>query len=232
LTYGTIYGNYPNAITTDVTVSNTTTFFVRDSNETTMCVDTTTITVTLLNCDWGDLPDTSSTTNASDYQTTSANNGPVHVITPGLNLGSIVDGENDGQPSNDALGDNNSTSNDEDGLLIMESLDLAPGNTFRLPLSYTNTTGSPAHIEAWIDWNNNGEFDVGEMVFDGTDPSSGLYDRLEVTIPTDAVTGEYLGLRIRISNQDDMTPYGFISEGEVEDYLIGIECPTPHVTPW
>jgi len=82
-----------------------------------------------------------------------------------------------------------------------------------LPLSYTNTTGSPAHIEAWIDWNNNGEFDAGE-------------NRLEVTIPNDAVTGEYLGLRIRISNQDNMTPYGLVDEGEVEDYLIGIECAT------
>jgi len=67
-----------------------------------------------------------------------------------------------------------------------------------LPLSYTNTTGSPAHIEAWIDWNNNGEFDAGEN----------------------------LGLRIRISNQDNMTPYGLVDEGEVEDYLIGIECAT------
>jgi len=60
------------------------------------------------------------------------------------------------------------------------------------------------------------------MVLDVTDPVAGLHDHLEVTVPSDAVTGEYLGLRIRISNQDNMTPYGLVNEGEVEDYLIGI----------
>lgn len=218
--YGTAYGTYPNAITSDVTVSGTTTYYVRDSNETTMCVDTAAIVVTVNACDWGDLPDTSATTNASDYQTTSANNGPVHVIIPGLSLGSSVDGENDGQSSTDALGDGA----DEDGLRIFASLNINSGSTFRLPLSYTNTTGSTAYIEAWIDWNNNGEFDVGEMVFDVMDTGSSAYNRLEVTVPTNAVIGEYLGLRIRISHQDNMTPYGKIESGEIEDYLIGLDC--------
>lgn len=225
--YGTSFGNYPDTITISVSPTISTTYFIRDSNETTMCVDTTAIVVTVLDCDWGDLPDTTAMTNATDYQTTSANNGPVHVINPAIILGSTIDGEVDGQSSSDALGDGV----DEDGLLIFENLDLTPGGTFRLPLSYVNTTGNPAYIEAWIDWNNNGEFDSGEMVLDVTDPSSGLFDRLEVTIPTNAVTGEFLGLRIRISNQDNMTPYGLISEGEVEDYLIGIECATQICVP-
>jgi len=135
-----------------------------------------------------------------------------------------VDGETDGQPSNDALGDGV----DEDGLVIFSTLDLAPGNTFRLPLSYTNTTGMDAEIEAWIDWNYNGEFDMGEMVLDETNPSLGY---MEVTVPTDAVTDEYLGLRIRISHQDNMTPYGMIANGEIEDYLIGIACPNQICVP-
>lgn len=192
-----------------------------------MCVDTALILVQVDTCDWGDLPDISSMTNAGDYQTLDATNGPVHVINPAITLGSTIDGEIDGQPSTDALGDET----DEDGLLIFESLNISPGGTFRLPLSYTNTTGSPAHIEAWIDWNNNGEFDTGEMVLDVTDPSSGMHNRLEVTVPNDAVTGAYLGLRIRISNQDNMTPYGLIDGGEVEDYLIGIDCPTQICVP-
>ena len=198
----------------------TTTYYVRDSNTTNMCVDTALILVQVDSCDWGDLPDVSAMTGAGDYQTQDANSGPVHVIDPAITLGSTIDAETDGQQSTNALGDDT----DEDGLIIFESLDLTPGSTFRLPLNYTNATGNPAHIEAWIDWNNNGEFDAGEMILDVTDPSSGLYDLLEVTVPSDAVTGAYLGLRIRISNQDNMTPYGLISEGEVEDYLIGIEC--------
>lgn len=169
--------------------------------------------------DWGDLPDISASTNASDYQTISSNNGPVHQIISGLNLGSTVDSEADGQPDNDALGDGA----DEDGLTIFSSLNISPGSTFKLPLSYINTTGMDAHIEAWLDWNNNGAFDSGEMIFDATNPSATF---IQIIVPNDAVTGEYLGLRIRISNQDNMTPYGLISSGEVEDYLIGIDCAT------
>lgn len=175
--------------------------------------------VTCVLYDWGDLPDASASTNESDYQTIGSNNGPVHQIIAGLNLGSAVDGEADGQPDNDALGDGV----DEDGLTIFSSLDISPGSTFKLPLSYINTTGMDAQIEAWLDWNNNGEFDSGEMIFDATNPSITF---IQVTVPNDAVTGEYLGLRIRISNQDNMTPYGLINSGEVEDYLIGLDCPT------
>jgi len=60
------------------------------------------------------------------------NNGPVHIINPAITLGSTIDGEIDGQPSTDALGDGA----DEDGVVIYESLDISPGSTFRLPLSY------------------------------------------------------------------------------------------------
>ncbi len=228
VTYGTSFGSYPTTIATDVSVSSTTTYYVRDSNETTMCVDTAVIVVSVLDCDWGDLPDTSTTTNAGDYQTTSANNGPVHVITSGLSLGSTVDAETDGQPSNNALGDDA----DEDGTEIWESLDIYPGGILRLPLNYTNTTGNTAYIEAWVDWNGDGDFeDDNEMVFDVSDTGSSAYDRIAITVPIDAVTGQFLGLRIRISHTDNMTPYGKINSGEIEDYLIGLDCPTQICVP-
>ena len=50
-------------------------------------------------------------------------------------------------------------------------------------------------------------------------------------VPNDAVLGEFLGLRIRISHQDNMTPYGLIPSGEIEDYLIGIACPNQICVP-
>jgi len=34
-----------------------------------------------------------------------------------------------------------------------------------------------------------------------------------------------LGFRIRLSNEDNMTPNGHIYSGEVEDYLIDVNCP-------
>ena len=69
------------------------------------------------------------------------------------------------------------------------------------------------------------------MVFDVSDAGDSAYDRLAITIPNDAVTGEFLGVRIRISHQDNMTPYGLISSGEIEDYLIGLECPNQICVP-
>ena len=184
------------------------------------CADTSNcVTITVQDCDWGDLPDVTNGVALNDYQTTNANNGPVHVIIPGLSLGTTVDGETDGQPSGDALDDGL----DEDGLTIFPTLDVSPGNTFRLPLDYTNTTGIDAHIEAWIDWNANGEFDVGEMVYDEVNPTDNY---IEVTAPTNAISGEFLGVRIRISNEDNMSPYGRIDSGEIEDYLIGLDCKT------
>jgi len=66
------------------------------------------------------------------------------------------------------------------------------------------------------------------MVFDATNPSASF---ITVTVPSGAVTGEFLGVRIRISNEDNMTPYGRIESGEVEDYLIGLECKTQICVP-
>ena len=144
-------------------------------------------------------------------------------------MGNTVDGEINGQPSSDALGDGS----DEDGLTIFPSLDLAPGISFSLPLTVTNTTGDTAYVEAWIDWNGDGDFaDVGEMVLDIQDNTDGIFPSLiNLTVPNDAADG-LLGLRIRLSNTDDMTPYGITPTGEIEDYLIGINCPSPVCIPF
>jgi len=56
------------------------------------------------------------------------------------------------------------------------------------------------------------------------DDTSGFPNYLPVTIPITAVQGQDIGVRLRLSNTDDMTPYGPIDSGEVEDYLINITC--------
>ncbi|MEM6317578.1 MAG: GEVED domain-containing protein [Bacteroidota bacterium] len=223
LKYGTSFGNYPDTISTLITAAATQTYFIENEIGG-GCTDTTMIRVTTLACDLGDLPDTSATFNASDYQTLLANNGPIHVIIPGLSLGVTVDGETDGQPSNDALGDGD----DEDGLTIFPSLDLKPGVPFKLPLSVSNTTGDTAYVEAWIDWNGDGDFDdPNEMVANFKDATDGNFpNSINGTVPTNATTGRLLGVRIRVSNTDNMTPYGYQNSGEIEDYLIGIDCPS------
>jgi len=151
----------------------------------------------------------------------------IRIIVNGCDWGDLPDisagtSTNDYQTSLANKGDGN----DEDGLTIFPTLKVVHGGILRLPLDYTNTTGSPVYIEAWIDWNGDGSFaDPGEMIFDVTDPNQGLYNVINMNVPADVLTGDFIGLRIRISNEDNMTPYGKIENGEVEDYLIGIECP-------
>lgn len=56
--------------------------------------------VTVHEYDFGDAPD-------NPYPTLLSNDGARHKIYSGIYLGSSIDVENDGQPNNDALGDDN-----------------------------------------------------------------------------------------------------------------------------
>lgn len=178
--------------------------------------------------DFGDLPDLANgTTGTNDYETTASNGGPSHRLVEGLFLGAIVDAEADGFPNALAQGDDTDGQDDEDGVTIAPTLNVVKGGTIRLPLSMTNTTGNPAYLEAWIDWNGDGDFDdANEMVSD-VDIGNGTFNTfLEINIPDNAVADSLLGFRVRFSNTNNMTPYGQILSGEIEDYLIGIECPS------
>ena len=185
------------------------------------CDTTRTVCYTLIRYDLGDLPDATAGTGAGNYETLLSNNGPSHIITPGLYLGASVDNELDGQPDATASGDGS----DEDLAAFTANLNLAPGNTLTLPLSVTNTTGSTAYLEAWIDWNGDGDFnDPDEMVLNLDDNAGSFPSTYEITIPVDATLSTDLGVRFRLSNEDNMTPYGLAGSGEVEDYLISVEC--------
>ncbi len=171
--------------------------------------------------DLGDLPDSNNGTAMDDYETLVSNNGPSHVIIDDLFLGSTVDAETDGQPDGNAFGDGV----DEDGITIFPTLDIVPGNTIMLPLSITNGTGNTAYFEAWIDWNGDGDFnDPNEIVANMDDSASSFPTIWSIAVPSDAKVGSQLGVRLRLSNTDGLTPYGPANSGEIEDFLIGIGC--------
>ena len=179
-------------------------------------------------CDWGDLPDISGGNNSLDYQTLKSNNGPVHIIIPGLSLGVDVDREVNGQPSSSALGDGA----DENGFPSFSSVGIAPGDTILLDFSATNITGDTAFVEMWIDWNGDGDFlDSNEFVIDIDDGAQEFPSSLPIYVPTEVVLDQPFGLRMRISQTDNMTPYGFISTGEVEDYLLLVNDCSPLCLP-
>ncbi len=176
--------------------------------------------------DFGDLPDQTSAAAANDYQTLLDNNGPRHLIDTNLILGIEIDAEVEGQPDMLANGDGV----DEDGIAIFSSLDLMPGTTLRLPLVVNNNTGDTAHLEAWIDWNGDGDFSAGEKAADEASTTN-FPSYLEIAIPANALLNVPLGFRIRLSNTNNMTPYGKVSSGEVEDYLLLVACPQNNCLP-
>jgi len=169
--------------------------------------------------DWGDLPDLAAGTAAGDYESLAANNGPRHIIDANIRLGLTNTMETDAQQNANADGDT------DDGLALTGNEQWTQGMTLTIPFTTTNTTGSTAQLEAWIDWNGDGDFnDLGEMVADMDDAAS-FPSSLSITVPSTAVQNQKIGFRVRISTTNNMTPYGEISDGEVEDYMIMVKCP-------
>ena len=179
--------------------------------------------------DWGDLPDSSAGTGPLNYDTDSTSMGPRHLLIDGLSLGTTNDFEGNGIPNMDATGDGA----EDDGFLL-QSLDLLPGNMFNLPINVTNTTGTVAHYEVWIDWNGDGDFnDPNEMVVDLSADGAGNFGQLStaIAVPANAAKNQSLGFRARLSHTDNMTPIGQVLSGEVEDYLIMVSCKDPICLP-
>jgi len=157
--------------------------------------------------DYGDLPDS--------YNTLLANTGAYHYIIPnGIYLGSTVDPEPDGLPDSAALGDDNSASDDEDGVIFTDNW--YQGTTANISVTASGT----GNLSAWADFNNNNSFDAGEQIFADQVLSSGV-NSLQVTIPNDAVLGQ-VNTRFRFSTDINLGSTGLANDGEVEDYQIEV----------
>jgi SdrD B-like domain/GEVED domain len=139
--------------------------------------------------DYADLP--------NSYLTTKSSNGPNHVVSSALFIGSCVDAEEDGAPDPMAgmmgAGDDGNTGylsygnclvagDDEDGIMFVSPM--VPGYTSCVKVSVVNTTGSSAKLQGWIDWNGNGTFEASEQLTTGNFAPSG------VTIPNGGVSNQ------------------------------------------
>lgn len=163
--------------------------------------------------DFGDAPDS--------YGTTIADDGPYHTEHEGLTLGTGWDGEADGQPSADATGDGG----DEDGVSGPVNIEVGANNT--VEVSATNTTNEPATLAGWVDLDNSGTFEPGELVTVAVPANSGTatYD---LAFPGATVTGDsfarfrlYAGTQTEIEDQvGAILPTGGWASGEVEDYQV------------
>jgi len=176
--------------------------------------------------DWGDAPDPS-------YPTLRAANGAYHTIVPGFFLGGGVDGEPDGQPTLDALGDDYlGAADDEDGVFFVTPL--LPGQ----PAEVEVLASADGIVDAWIDFDADGTWaQASDRVLTSEAIVAGS-NVLLFSVPTGAEIDVDTFARFRFSTQGALSYDGPAQDGEVEDYhvLLGPEGPgmpgegdVPHV---
>jgi uncharacterized repeat protein (TIGR01451 family) len=233
LEYGQTYGPYgPYDLASDQMIKVT---VIDQTNPLCRIVDR------VLGCtDYGDLPDS--------YVTT-GENAPRHLVQMDKLLGTCVDTEFDGTPNSTAQGDNQAEGSreegncgpngDEDGIEFLTPL--VPGDTACIRVTYISpTTGDPLKLNAFIDFNGDGNFDIdaGNTATDdqldflvGNSATinaqldlGGLDTILCFIVPSNAtfVNGDIYA-RFRLSCDGDLGPAGVnpdgsVPPGEIEDY--------------
>lgn len=168
-----------------------------------------------LSPDFGDAPDTYKTLLKADALLS----GPSHGIVSGLKLGAIVNTENDGQPSTQA-----NTAVDDDGVASFpELIQNKLYSSYSVNVNYTNETGKPAYLIAWLDINADGKFDSTEGVLN-TISSGQTSGTVPVSWGPVAIDATQTYARFRISTEPMSTADigGAFMDGEVEDYRISI----------
>ena len=143
---------------------------------------------------------------------------PAHDIVAGILLGSNNTTEADSYNSPTASGDTG-----DDGVTFSAM-------TQRQTATHTATvSGSGGRLQAWIDWNGDGDFaDPGEQIATnvqdngpGDSNSSIGIIGLAIDVPIDATTNPTVA-RFRWSTQDNLGATQIASNGEVEDYQVTI----------
>ncbi|MEJ2732933.1 MAG: GEVED domain-containing protein [Anaerolineae bacterium] len=139
----------------------------------------------------------------------------------GIHLGDFVDGEADGLPDAAALGDDlDQDPDDEDGGLF--SSPLFAGHAANLDV----VASTEGRLDAWLDFNQDGDWtDNGEQIFLAQELQTGP-NNLTFIVPRDATTGLTFS-RLRFSLDGGLSFDGPAPEGEVEDYRVDIQIPSP-----
>lgn len=155
------------------------------------------------------------------YPTLDINDGAYHTAHPSFRLGAEgLDFEADGRPNADATGDDLSGIDDEHGVTFTSIL--VPGGAGSLEVFAT----APGHLDAWIDFNGDGDWDdADEQILTSVPLNAGI-NTLGYNIPTSAVPTsqtEPTFARFRLSSTGGLTPGGHAPDGEVEDYAVHIE---------
>jgi protocatechuate 3,4-dioxygenase beta subunit len=148
------------------------------------------------------------------------------VVSTALRMGALVDNETGLAPNSTADADDTTGTDDEDGVPSIPNI--ADGNNVSVSVRVTNTTGSPAYLNFWIDYNNNGILtDPGEHILVNGAVANGSTNVNRV-IAFDVPAGTPIGvkgMRLRLTSVVSPGPDGLDGVGEVEDYLIQVVPP-------
>ena len=165
--------------------------------------------------DYGDAPNDPYNLDDPLYPTLLASNGARHVTVPGYYLGARVDAEGDGRPDDQALGDDNYLSDDEDGVALPSQL--RQGDL----VTITVTASAPGKLDAWVDFDANGDWeDAFDQIFADQPLVTGS-NTLEFRVPGAAEVGTTFA-RFRFSSEGGLAFTGSAMDGEVEDYTVNI----------
>lgn len=90
-----------------------------------------------------------------------------------------------------------------------------------------NTSGGTNQTKAWIDWNQNGDFETNELIdlgsiTGGNNVNSGIV--ANILVPSNSALGNTI-MRVRTSqsnSSEELTPCDSIENGEAEDYTVVI----------
>ena len=175
-----------------------------------------TVRLTSLQFTCPNLPAPIATATSQDFGDAPSSYGNVrHDIVTGYRLGAGITAETGGYNSPTAAADAN-----DDGITIGV---LRPGNAATVTASVTGASG---RLQAWFDWNHDGDFlDAGEQVAtnvadNGTGDGNAATGtmRISFTVPVTAVLGQTFS-RFRWSSQTGLDPSVLVGhDGEVEDY--------------
>ena len=136
---------------------------------------------------------------------------PIHTLVDGMRLGAANSADTGPYDDPNASGDLA-----DDGVTFG-----AFGQNQSTEITAT-VVGASGYLQAWIDWNDDGDFDdVGEQVAtDEEDSDNDGTITFNVTAPLNASTTETLA-RFRWSTVSGLESNTAAGDGEVEDYLIG-----------
>jgi GEVED domain len=162
--------------------------------------------------DFGDAP--------APYPVLIAENGASHEVTT-YQIGATVFTTPDGVHSPLADADPG-----DDGVFFGNVLIYPGARNVSAYVSLQGSQGNGVYMDAWIDFNADGDWlDPGEQIID-SERSSGGSNRYSFDVPDDAVVGTSFA-RFRVSADPDLTSDGSTVGGEVEDYLVEVVFPPP-----